>query len=103
MPSLQPKVVSPLLFDYTIDEPDYCSAGALACYAELQARSAAVHDAAPSLRVLCTTSMEAASAHNVTGVIDLWVPIINEVENRGQCMPGPPGESTRRLYERVHP
>ena len=93
--------VDDLLFDYTIDEPDYCSAGAPACYAELVARSAAVHSASPGLRVLCTTSMAAAQANGVVSAIDLWVPIINEVENRGAgCMPGPSGNQ-RPAYANV--
>jgi hypothetical protein len=59
----------PLLFDYTLDEP--LASGE---WSVLVARSAAVHQADPKLRVLCTIDINDAQAHlgaNATAIIDL--------------------------------
>jgi hypothetical protein len=83
------------LFDYTIDEPEYNGG-----WNELLARGAAVHAADPMLRVLCTVNMWQAAAHNATATIDLYVPIINEMDAVGSCADGIFGNS-RLAYDNV--
>ena len=74
------KNVADLLFDYTVDEPQFTHT-----WTELKNRGAAVHAASPSLRVLTTITMDLAIAHGVVEEIDLWVPQINDVGVKGTC------------------
>ncbi len=69
-----------LLFDYTVDEPQYTHT-----WAELKSRGAAVHAASPALRVLTTITMDIAESYGVADLIDLWVPQINDVAVKGAC------------------
>ncbi len=69
-----------LLFDYTVDEPQYTHT-----WEELRHRGAAVHAASPDLRVLTTITMDIAAQHGVEDEIDLWVPQINDVAVKGLC------------------
>ena len=84
----------PLLYDYTVDEPL-----ANNNWDELLARGSAVHAADPRLRVLCTIDIPDAAGHpNETGVIDLWVPIINFMESKDATCKTPAG-NTRWMYD----
>lgn len=74
------KGIQHLLFDYTVDEPEWTHT-----WAELAARATAVHAANPALRVLTTVTMDLAQAANMSGYIDLWVPQINNVAVKGDC------------------
>lgn len=69
-----------LLFDYTVDEPQYTHS-----WGELKHRGAAVHAASPGLRVLTTITIDIAAQHGVADEIDLWVPQINDVAVKGSC------------------
>ena len=69
-----------LLFDYTVDEPQYTHT-----WQELKSRGAAVHAASPALRVLTTITMDLAIEYGVVDEIDLWVPQINDVAVKGAC------------------
>jgi hypothetical protein len=75
-----PKGLAGLLFDYTVDEPQYTHT-----WEELKSRGAAVHAASPALRVLTTITMDIAVQYGVADEIDLWVPQINDVAVKGTC------------------
>lgn len=89
-----------VVFDYSIDEPF-----APWAWAELEARSAAVHSADANIAVLATTTIPWAQQANVPlSTVDLWVPIINAIEPRGgtggdACMS--PAGNTRPYYNNV--
>lgn len=90
-----------LLFDYTQDEPQNVIGG----WEELRARATAVHAASPALRVLSTLTMDNAVMHGVEDVVDLFVPLINDVAVKANCytnaVTGAPGGDQRPLYNNV--
>ena len=84
-----------LLFDYTVDEPE-CSSND-GRWAVLEERAAMVRKADPRLRTLVTASADKARTHNATSLIDLYVPIINDLfpkMRRASASPGPPTPPT---------
>jgi hypothetical protein len=62
-------------FDYTADEPPYGST-----FDQAAARAATVKQGDPGLRTLVTTTIDQADAHQLSGAIDLMVPVINDVD-----------------------
>jgi hypothetical protein len=62
-------------FDYTADEP-----GSYSTYSDIASRAAMVHANAPGLRTLVTVNFQDAQANGVDQDIDLWVPIIEDVD-----------------------
>ena len=68
---------TPLLFDYTVDEPSCHPADGR--WDVLHRRAPMVKEADPRLRVLVTTTAEAAQYEGAEGLIDMWVPIINDL------------------------
>jgi hypothetical protein len=66
-----------ILFDYTWDEPDEDGD-----FSELRRRANLIHEADPDLRVMVTTPIQLGSRYDLTGVIDVWVPVINEMHGK---------------------
>lgn len=92
---LRSEGIMPIAYDYTTDEPVWTNT-----WDQLVARGNAVHAADPELRVLCTVAMSEATPHNVQGIIDLWVPIVNYMEPKYGCSDVPNG-NTRDEYQNV--
>ena len=88
-----------LLYDYTYDEPQWRQ-NASAAWEEIRARAAVVHGAAPWLRVLVTTALPYAREGNVSQDIDLWSPLINDLDVKTRCSPVGEG-SQRSAYSNV--
>ncbi len=62
-------------FDYTGDEPPYGIS-----FAEAVRRAKEVRTAAPGLRTLLTTTIDAAKQNGLEGLIDILVPVVNHLE-----------------------
>ena len=90
-----------LLFDYTQDEPYNFDGG----WDELKARGAAVHAASPALRVLSTISMDMAVEHGVAELVDIFVPLVNDVAVKADCytnaVTNASGGNQRPLYNNI--
>ncbi len=75
------------LFDYTWDEPSEDRE-----FEELKKKSSLVKDADEDLRVLVTANIQQGVEFNLEDVIDIWVPIINEMHGK----PGSEHEGNQR-------
>eukprot|EP01045_Picozoa_sp_COSAG04_P005523 COSAG04_NODE_257_length_18753_cov_7.516857_8_plen_1972_part_00 len=75
----------PLLYDYTVDEPE-CGMGEDGRWDVLHRRAAMVKQADPRLRTLVTTTDFAARNNSALDLIDLWVPIINDLNSKSNCV-----------------
>eukprot|EP00038_Savillea_parva_P025128 m.46339 g.46339 ORF g.46339 m.46339 type:complete len:659 (+) comp6748_c0_seq1:59-2035(+) len=89
---------SDLLFDYTCDEPGTNQERITAC----KLRGGDLHRAEPRLRSLITMAREDADAANMTSQINVWVPIINYIDNDPAICTGYPpwaDGNTRPVYD----
>lgn len=77
----------PLLFDYSVDEPK-CKTGD-GRWDVLKRRAAMVKQANPHMQTLVTTSAEAARNYSAFGLIDVFVPIINDLSLKQRQKPDP--------------
>ena len=69
-----------LLYDYTIDEPNaFEPASKPVAWHVVRERVGWLRAADPKLRSLVTTELNEAQAGGVQDLIDLWVPIINDI------------------------
>ncbi|HEX9051378.1 MAG TPA: glycoside hydrolase domain-containing protein [Anaeromyxobacter sp.] len=81
------------LFQYTCDEPP------LTCgWGDIAAMSAAAHQADPAFRTLVTTTIQDADANGVTADIDVLVPVVNYVDDKGGDASRPAGDQ-RAAYD----
>ena len=95
----------PLLYDYTVDEPE-CGTGEDGRWDVLHRRAAMVKRADPRLRTLVTTTDFAARNNSALDLIDLWVPIINALNGKSNCVrscsgKGLPAQDQRSSYDFV--
>lgn len=70
-------------YDYTGDEPPWGIT-----FSEAKSRAQLVKQAAPNLRALLTTTIQAADEHGITPFLDLIVPVINHIDGVGNEFPG---------------
>lgn len=87
-----------LLFDYTCDEPGAFEERIAAC----KARGTDLHLAVPELRSLITIAREDADAAGMTPAIDVFVPIINYIDNDPKVCTSYPKwatNNTRPVYD----
>ncbi|MBI5543543.1 MAG: DUF4091 domain-containing protein [Deltaproteobacteria bacterium] len=74
-------------FDYTCDEPP-----ATCAWRDINSRAATIHGADPEFRTLVTTTVGEADSNGVLGSIDILVPVINAMHDKG-------GSSQRSRYD----
>ncbi len=81
----------PRTYHYTCDEPP-----ATCAWSDIATRATAVHAADPAFRTLVTTSLQEATRNNVLNHIDLLVPVVNHMHDKGT---GTYGGNQRAKYD----
>ncbi|MCP5053024.1 MAG: DUF4091 domain-containing protein [bacterium] len=84
-----------ILFDYTWDEP-----GDPEEFVGIKSRAAMIRQADPAMRLLVTTSVTSGEANGITGSVDIWTPVINEMNDKtgNVCWESEYAGSQRALY-----
>jgi hypothetical protein len=84
-----------ILFDYTWDEP-YDRED----FEALKNRAAVVRQADPGMRLLVTTNVSQGAEYGITGIVDIWTPLINEMNDKpgSVCWDSDYAGNQRSLY-----
>jgi len=66
-----------ILFDYTWDEPQDDED-----FAGIIDRSNMIREADPDMRLLVTTNIKMGEFYNISGYVDIWTPVINDMNDK---------------------
>jgi hypothetical protein len=85
-----------ILFDYTYDEPHDREE-----FDEIKSRAAMVRQADPGMRLLVTTNESLGEEYGITGIVDIWTPVINEMDDKpgDVCWDSEYAGNQRGLYD----